>query len=61
MVNFHPLSDDAPETYRLPDGAPVDIANRPDKDPSTKKGSFEAPCTEEDGKPMNADSFHHRK
>lgn len=56
---FRPLADTEPESYRLPDGAKVDVANAPTKK-NLETSTEEAPCNY-DGKPMDQDSTAHRK
>jgi hypothetical protein len=55
---FRPLADSEKESYRLPAGAPVDVANTGKK--ANLKTTTEAPCPD-DNKPSDADSFAHRK
>jgi hypothetical protein len=56
--NFRPLADTEAASFRLPDGAPVDVANSGKK--ANWKTTSEAPCPD-DNMPANADSFAHRK
>ena len=59
---FHPLAMDSSEgSYPDPTNGKSVIANTSDeKKRMVVKNTIEAPCHESDGRPMDADSFHHR-
>ncbi len=59
-AEFRPLYDTEKESYKLPDNAPVEIANNPKDKKNKPRGTSEAPCPD-DNMPANADSFAHRK
>jgi len=56
---FHPLADDDTTYPEMGDGKAL-VANSSQDKKMVAKNTTEAPCESEDGRPMKADSFHHR-
>ncbi len=59
-MSFRPLADTEPESYRLPDGAKVDVANAPTKK-NMEQSTTEGKCDSDSPNVMDHDSISTRR